>query len=476
LNRLKRGIAPFLLTWVLVAPCLPKLRGTPLSDPVPQTARHVEAPPAAGTAALITQGFDLLSRQDNAGAEASFRRAIEAQPEIASAHRGLALAFWARGEAAAAVREMTIATQLAPGDADAHLDLGNFVWAMSAQPQAEKASVSKNSSSDFLSLAIHEMNEAASLRPQDENIQLSLARAYLEASQTNDALAHAQEALRLAPKNPVAHVILGQAHLMEREEALAESEFKKALELDPNDGSVHVELGRLRVDQRRFDEAQKEFQRAIELSARSAPAYAAWAELLVNTGHESQARGLLEKAVALDSRDWHSQFRLAKLLVGTQEAPRATAMLQQIARTHPDFLPAREQLGLDLLRRGDLEGAAAQAEALEGKNPHAAEGHHVMALVLWKRRDYEGSLAESALAEANEADPTAMLALQSVELWVLDRKKEARLTFVRAAKGEPHLGTSEVFCRLILCDARDIGPVEDFLRKNRWAIAGQSSP
>jgi tetratricopeptide (TPR) repeat protein len=99
-----------------------------------------------------------------------------------------------------------------------------------------------------------------------------------------------------------------------------------------------------------------------------------------------------------------------------------------------------------------------------------------MALVLWRRRDYESSLAECASALVNDSDATAMLALESLELWQLDRKKEARATFIRAAKGNPRLGTSEVLCRLILCEAKDIGPVEEFLKKNRPPIAPPDFP
>jgi len=63
--------------------------------------------------------------------------------------------------------------------------------------------------------------------------------------------------------------------------------------------------------------------------------------------------------------------------------------------------------------------------------------------------------------------------LQALELWQLDRKKQARQVFVLAAKGKENparLGRPDIFCRLLLCDARDIGVVSDFLHKNRWAI------
>lgn len=425
---------------------------------------------------LISQGFDDLARNDPRDAEAAFRKVIDIRPEISSAHRGLALALWAEGKGSAALREMTIATRLPPESADAHFELAKFAWALSYQPDNSKDGAAKNTLTELQSLAIKEMNSAASLKPKDASVLLSLARMQLEISRYRDAIANAQEAIGLAPSNPLAHVVLGEALLAEKEESEAESEFKKALELNPNDGDVHLELGQLRVFQHRLDDAQKEFRRATELSPSSGQAYAAWAGLLMDSGHKSEARSLLEKAVALDSNDWLSRYRLGILLFEGGETVRATDMLQTVAKLRPDFLPAQEQLAFGLLRRGDAEGASKQAEALLAQNPQAPEGHHVMALVLWRRHDLEGSLAECAIAQAAESDSTAMLALESLELWQLDRKKEARATFVRAAKTEPHLGTAEVFCRLIFCEAKDVGAVEDFLRKNRYAIAPSDVP
>ena len=46
---------------------------------------------------LILQGFDLLSQHDAAGAERVFRQAIDVQPEVEAAHRGLALALRDQG-------------------------------------------------------------------------------------------------------------------------------------------------------------------------------------------------------------------------------------------------------------------------------------------------------------------------------------------------------------------------------------------
>jgi hypothetical protein len=69
-----------------------------------------------------------------------------------------------------------------------------------------------------------------------------------------------------------------------------------------------------------------------------------------------------------------------------------------------------------------------------------------------------------------------MLALQAISLWQLKRKKDALAAFRQVAKVEPNVGTPDVFCRLVLCDAPDIEMVIDFLHRNRWVIAPTPAP
>ena len=55
-------------------------------------------------------------------------------------------------------------------------------------------------------------------------------------------------------------------------------------------------------------------------------------------------------------------------------------------------------------------------------------------------------------------------------------KKDAQKAYRDAAKADPKVGTSDVFCRLLLCDAHDIGIDSDFLHKNRWLLAPPLEP
>ncbi len=428
---------------------------------------------------FVAQGFELLSRNDAVGAESAFRNAIQARPELAAAHRGLGLALWEQGQEETALGELTLATQLAPQDPDAHYALGKLAWTLSTQAHLANGGRSNFSPSDYQGLAIAELGKALSLRPQDFEICLNLAELYLDAGRAKQALARAGDAVRLA-SSPVqqssAHVILGRAYFAVGEEDKAEWEFAAALGLDPVAGEAHLGLGQLRLFQRKIPQAQEEFRRAIQVSPNSAPAYTALAEVLVSLGQPAEARELLEKAVHLNPRDWHSQYQLATLLREAGQAARAGDLFEKVTRQRPDFLPAREQLGLSLLRRRDLEGAAAQADGLVAQAPRAAEGHRLKALVLWKQRDYEGSLVECAMALASDPDSPEMLALQALELWQLNRKKEAQAALVQAAKVQPKVTAAEVLCRLLLCDARDVGPVRDFIRKNRWVVTPASGP
>ncbi len=434
-----------------------------LAQSLPQAS--VQAPE------FIVRGFELLSRNDPVSAEAAFRKAVDTQPELAAAHRGLGLALWAQGKGPAALRELQVATRLDPSDAEANYELGKLAWTLSAEFGLTQAGAAKGSASDYRSLAIVAMAKALSLRPQSVEIRVSLAELYLEAGRLPDAVGEAEEAVRRASSTPAVHITLGRAYLAGGEENKAESEFKAALGLDPASGEAHLALGQLWLSQKKLSQARDELRRAVAASPNLAAAYAVLAEVLVNVGQPGEVRGLLEKAIALDPRDWHSQYKLARLLMEAGEASRAGQLLEAVTRVRPDFLPAREQTGLALLRRGDLKGALTQAEALLAGSPQSPEGHRLMALALWKQRDFEASLAECAMVLASDPDSAQMLALQALELWQQNQKKEAQRSFAQAAKIEPKVGTAEVFCRLLLCDERDFGPVGEFLRKNHWVVS-----
>jgi len=466
------GVILVLLCWLS---CLSGLQPAWASAMSPQSAVPAATQPLPGVAEAVNKGFDLLASHDAAGAEAAFRKAVDLQPELEMAHRGLGLALRARGQDEAALRELQAATQLDPSDVDAHYALAMTAWALSNQSSASQRARGAPLQ-DYGALAAGEFRKLAALRPQDASLRQILAQIDLEQGRKEDGLSEAQEAARLAPDNPEPHVVLGRAYFAGGEEEKAAAEYEKALRLNPKEGEAYLALGQMRFFQRRYPQAAENFQQAIQVSPNLASAYAGMAEVLLQQGRSAEARTMLEKVVVLDPQDWQSQYQLAALLNEAGEAGRATDLLEKVARLHPDFLPAQEQLVMGLVRRGDLKQASAKAGAMIAEQPQAAEGHRLMALILRKQHDLEGALAEAAMALEPEPDSASMLTLQTISLWQLKRKKDALAAFRQAAKVEPKVGTAEVFCRLVLCDALDIGTVSDFLRRNRWVIAPTPEP
>jgi len=153
---------------------------------------------------LILQGFDLLSRHDAAGAEKTFRQAIEVQPEVEAAHRGLGLALREEGRLPDAFRELQTATQLNPSDSDAHYTLGSVAWAISLPASAPPGKQGGLSSSDYQSIAGAEFSKALALSPKDPMLRMNLAILYLDSNRPNDAIQQAEEAAsRLIKQAPM---------------------------------------------------------------------------------------------------------------------------------------------------------------------------------------------------------------------------------------------------------------------------------
>ncbi|HUZ47014.1 MAG TPA: tetratricopeptide repeat protein [Terriglobia bacterium] len=421
----------------------------------------------------IQQGDEQLRHGDYAAAASAFREAIENDPTVAVAHRGLGFALWREDDAASAWRELRISANLDPGSAIAHYDLGNLAWYLYQHPERRRGESLALSSDGFQAVALKEFKEAVALDPRNFKMRLDLAEFSLATGDKKQVQNEAQQAIGLAGSpsdRSIAHVAMARALVSSDDEDRAEVEYQKALQENPKNGAAYLSLGQLRLFQQKPLEAESCFRRAIEVSPELEPAYAALAELLAKAHERAEAQALFAKAVTLDSDDWQARYHLAVLLMEGGQSSRAKKMLAAVVAEHGDFLPAREQLALLLLRQGDESGALAGAQAIIARNPQAGEGHRVMALVMWRQRQIELSLAECALALGANPHSASMLVLQSIELWQQKQRRDAQAAFCEAAQQNPGVGSAETFCRLIACGNKDIPIIDEFLRKNRWIL------
>jgi tetratricopeptide (TPR) repeat protein len=445
-----------------------------------QAARAGTAPVTSGKTVapqqaidLVNEGNRLLERNDFTAAEAALQRAVQEYPAFAAAHRGLGMALWRQGQLGRAWQELSTVAQLEPESAQAHFELGRLAWHIYSGAAEKAAATAGLSPDDFRSLALSEVEKAASLSPRDFNMRLELSELEVDAGRRKEAQADALGAIPLATsasERSLAHVALARASLATGDQMRAEAEYKKAIEENPASGGAYLGLGQICLLQQNPAEAEKYFQQAVHVSPDLAPAYAALAKLLVDTHQRTEALAMLQKAVALDPEDWQSQYELAKLDMEAGESEAAKNLFTKIIAEQPDFLPAGEQLALMRLRQGDVPGAMARAQTLVARNPRAAEGHRVLALAFWRERQTDASLAECALALNADPQSTSMLALQALELWQTKRRRDAQRVLREVAHRDPSILSAMTFCRLIVCGVADFPLVSDFLHQNRWIL------
>ena len=436
----------------------------------PQSAAG--AAPSQEAITLVNEANGLLERNDFAGAETDYQKALETSPDWAAAHRGLGIALWRQGALARAWQELSAVVRLTPDSGQAHFELGQLAWAIYSGPSESRAATGLTAD-DFRSMALSQVQRASALAPHDFDMRLELAEIELEAGKNKEAEADALGSASLAStaaERSQAHVALARAYSATGDELRAEAEFKKAIEENPSSGPAYLGLGQVSLEQRDPAQAEKYFDQAIHVSPELGAAYAALARIYVAARQLGQAMGLFRKAVALDPGDWQSEFELGKLQMRSGDAAGAKGLFTKIVAARPDFLPAGEQLALMQLRHGDVQGAIAQAQALAARDPGAAEGHRVLALAYWRERQNDASLAECAQALAVEPHSTSMQALEAFVLWQSKRRGEARRVLHEVATRDPEILSPVTFCREIVCGSSDVLLVGAFLRDNRWIL------
>ncbi len=137
--------------------------------------------------AYYNLGLVLAKRGDTDGALAQWRRALEINPEYADVYNVLGDTLYARGTVAEALAQWREAIRLQPGDARR---LRETAWVLATSPRA-----SNRNGSEAVSLAIRALNL---LGAKDAAALDTLAAAYAEAGEFEDALAAERKALFVA--------------------------------------------------------------------------------------------------------------------------------------------------------------------------------------------------------------------------------------------------------------------------------------
>lgn len=222
--------------------------------------------------------------------------------------------------------------------------------------------------------ATRDFERALSLRREDVNALLALARTRLQRGQTAEADRLARRALLFDPDSAAAHVVVAEAATARRDHAAAAVSYERALRLQPDATRLHRPLAVAYRSLGKQDLAERHLAQRGD-------------------GWVAVADPLLEQVVALRrGRQADLEAGQTAALEGNFQA--AASAFRRAVAADPDDALAHANLGSALSELGDAEGAIREyREALRLK-PDDSLSHFNLGVVLAGRGDDEGAIRE----------------------------------------------------------------------------------
>ncbi|PKO20625.1 MAG: hypothetical protein CVU38_19145 [Chloroflexi bacterium HGW-Chloroflexi-1] len=240
-------LAAWLVVLALVGGC-----SKPTPTPMPTATPEPTATPTATPIPLaewVAEGDAASQRSDFAGAEAAYKRAIDADPKYAPAYIALSRVYgWQIGRQDEALTPAQKAVELAPENAAA--------WAALAEVYVGRSNPVE---------AVQAAEKAAKLAPDNADVQAALAQAYLMDRQYDPAYKAAVQAVKLAPQSANAHFVLSDVHWARADFARARAAMERAVSLWPRFAPGQAALGMMLVQLQLYEQGQKQFEEAQKI-------------------------------------------------------------------------------------------------------------------------------------------------------------------------------------------------------------------
>ncbi|HVW10936.1 MAG TPA: tetratricopeptide repeat protein [Bryobacteraceae bacterium] len=281
----------------------------------------------------VSHGSFLWDSGDQDDAMRNWRKAVQLEPNLGSAHSALGDGLAAMpGGLDQAIAEYRTAIRLSPSDWRGHAGLG--------------AALSKNPAT--LSESLDELHKAIDLGDKEGDVHFRLGNVLTQMGSVNDAIAEYRTALGIAPDLPEAHLNLAAALLHipnARDNAIAE--FREALRLDPHYAEAHYDLGTVLSDiPGQTDAAIAEYEAALRDNPNLAGAHLNLGIALEDMpGRRAEAIAHLRSAVQSDPNFAEARYELGEELLASHGNPaEAIEQFRAALRARPDFKPARDVL------------------------------------------------------------------------------------------------------------------------------------
>jgi tetratricopeptide (TPR) repeat protein len=180
--------------------------------------------------------------------------------------------------------------------------LKSFTAALEADPQwaPAHAGVARVFQDDDPAKAAAEAEKGIAIDPGLAGPHLTLAGMHLDADREKEARAEIDKVLAFNPSNVEAHGMLAAIAYVKDDKATFDAEVAKTLEINPGFGEVYRLAGEQAASHYRFEEAATLAQKALALDPANSHAASDLGMHLMRTGDEPGARRALDRAFRAD--------------------------------------------------------------------------------------------------------------------------------------------------------------------------------
>jgi len=364
-SRLLRRLAIALTLSALVAPA-PGCGG---KQPTKSHKRQANATPKVDQ--LLAEARQAVGARDDDTADARFRAAYKAKPDIAILEEHIRFLLAADRVPAAVELSKAYAAEKPTDARAAHLHATTLISAGDYAAAAEVA------------------GQALARDDNDPDAHEDKGRALVLAGKDAEGLEELRRAVQLAPENVEFLIELGNALHRSGKVDEAALQLRAAIKLSPEHARAHLVLGRILRDQGELEESQVFLTQASKLDPRDARPWFELGVLQNKTGDNLGAEASLAKAIELDATSslyWYAYAEMLKINKKIDEALAAYEKAQTAKPPHPKAAAKRGLLLAENKRYGEAEVFLTAAVREDPQNPY---NYLNLAVVLEMQKKYK---------------------------------------------------------------------------------------
>ena len=323
------------------------------------------------------------------------------------------------------------AVKLSPGDAEAHLILGELYRG--------EAEVAKDPTSD-LKKAVGEFEAFIKINPQDRMVLLQTADLYARGLQDHKQAARVLEQyVSLDPGNAEAALELGAQYLSAGDAERAAATLKHALELEPGSAKAYANLAAIYAGAQQTDQAILNYRKALEIEPTNVKTRLELGDVLFKAQRFKEAKAEAATILTQDTKNPYALNLKASCERDEKDLDSAMATADELLALEPGD-PKASFLKVTIAEaKHDFAQSAAVIETLLGRKPALEEGAARLFLIhlgyAYEQLNRPGDAADIfAKAQKVGGEPDPSLLGYEVEALLQAKSFDKALQTVRAAR------------------------------------------